>query len=489
MRSFSFILVLLFSFSLLADKRPQVLIIGDSIYSEVARQATGILKDKANVAFVKNSSWNSSFALANFNKLLEGKKWDLIVFNYGLNDIMYKHPSIKKSVRAMHKDAGGIHAVSETQYEKNLNELIKRFRAAGAKVIWASTTPVFKNTGILIAGDEVKYNSIAAKVMQQAKVPIVDMYSHGQKIQKTNPKKNTYSYRSASQPLHPPIVKGIVKELKLAKPVKGPVNAFIMIGDEITLGNGLIRNSKQPQMGKPGTLDELVLKPETAASYKHLITADKKWASRNDVWVHSYNRNSGKLMVGLGGRGNMFGPELGFGFNMGAHLNQQVLIFKPDMRRTLTEKNYFRPEHGNYQTILQQIKTSIGNIDDTFPDYTSATGYKIAGLVINYSLKEKDLKTYGPNLIKLVTSLRKDLNIPKLPVVIVGAGQADKYAALIKIQQSSAAKLSNAKFIDASKFWPDIKKSSDKSPDRWYGNAESFYKLGFSIAEEMKKLL
>ena len=48
------------------------------------------LKDKVKVSYVKYASWNSGTALANFDKLLEGKQWDLIHFNYGLNDIMHK---------------------------------------------------------------------------------------------------------------------------------------------------------------------------------------------------------------------------------------------------------------------------------------------------------------------------------------------------------------------------------------------------------------
>ena len=114
-------LTLFLTVCLVADNRPQVLIIGDSIYKS-SRTAAKELKDKVKVSYVKYGSWDSSTALANFDQLLEGKKWDLIHFNYGLNDIMYKDPSVKKHIIPMHKDVGGIRVCSEKQYEQNLTE-------------------------------------------------------------------------------------------------------------------------------------------------------------------------------------------------------------------------------------------------------------------------------------------------------------------------------------------------------------------------------
>ena len=128
------ILSLFLTVSLVADNRPQVLIIGDSIYNGPSRTIANELKDKVKVSYVKYGSWDSSTALANFDQLLEGKKWDLIHFNYGLNDIMYKDPSVKKHIIPMHKDVGGIRVCSEKQYEQNLTELVKRLKATGAKL-------------------------------------------------------------------------------------------------------------------------------------------------------------------------------------------------------------------------------------------------------------------------------------------------------------------------------------------------------------------
>jgi len=216
MRSLSFIFVLFCSLSLLADSRPQVLIIGDIIYNGPTREVSKALKSKVKVSFVKYSSWDSTTALANFDKLLEGKKWDLIHFNYGLNDLMHKDPTVKKSIRVMHKDVGGVRVCSEKQYEKNLTEMVKRLKATGAKVIWASTTPIIGSNGIHFAGDEVKYNQIAAKVMKKAGVPINDMHTYGKESHKKVRHAKTYNYKGG-KPLHAPLVDLIVKQLKIRK--------------------------------------------------------------------------------------------------------------------------------------------------------------------------------------------------------------------------------------------------------------------------------
>ena len=210
------ILILSFSLGIKADDRPQVLIIGDSIYNEPSRTLAQELKDKVKVSYVKYASWNSGTALANFDKLLEGKQWDLIHFNYGLNDIMHKDTTLKNHIVAMHKDVGGIPVCSETQYEKNLTELVKRLKKTGAKIIWASTTPVVKSNGILYAGDEVRYNKIAARVMQKAGVPINDMYTYGIESHKKMKHPNTYSYKGG-KPLHLPLLELIRKELNIPK--------------------------------------------------------------------------------------------------------------------------------------------------------------------------------------------------------------------------------------------------------------------------------
>jgi lysophospholipase L1-like esterase len=73
----------------------------------------------------------------------------------------------------------GKHQVPIDKYEKNLKELVGRLEQTGARLIWASTTPVpnaevdppRKNS------DVVAYNLAARRVMDKNGIPINDLYT------------------------------------------------------------------------------------------------------------------------------------------------------------------------------------------------------------------------------------------------------------------------------------------------------------------------
>ena len=58
--------------------------------------------------------------------------------------------------------------------------LVAKLKATGAKLIWASTTPIPK--GKLNPdrkfGDESEYNAIAARIMEEEKIPINDLHGY-----------------------------------------------------------------------------------------------------------------------------------------------------------------------------------------------------------------------------------------------------------------------------------------------------------------------
>jgi hypothetical protein len=484
---------------------PQVLVIGDSIYNEPVRTAAALLKGRVKLTYGKNSAYHSGTALENFDKLLDGKKWDLIHFNFGMNDLMYKAPGIKE-IRAMHKDAGGVRVTSPQQYEKNLRELVKKFKATGAKLIWAATTPIVGNDGVLYAGDEVKYNTIAAKVMKETNVTVNDMHSHGLEIHKSMNRGHgkTFSYKGGT-PLHPPMSMSILKELNLIKPVKGPVKVFVMIGGAAHQGNGKVIGGDEPRKGsKPGSLDDLVLNPKTAAKYKHLLSENGQWATRSDVWLRYDRRgvSAGAHGVRFGGdRKRCIGSEYGLGLVLGQHYKEQVLIYKTDLGTPSLSSDLVSPSAGkkagkSYTTLLTQVKGTLTKLENSFPDYTEKTGYEISGLVINLGENDKDKKAFAKNLPLFIKDLRKEFKKSKLPVVIVGSGQGGRAKAafpeIIKYQQVTA-KLAeftgNVIFTETRDFWADPKKSPGKPSDSWYGNAESFYRMGIAIGQDMKKLL
>jgi hypothetical protein len=200
---------------------PRVLILGDSIYNNPTQIAAKELKGRVELVYAKTNpgeSLHTGISLERLDELLGKSKLDLIHFNFGLGDLVYKLPGIK-SIRVLPKDAGGVRVTSPEQYEKNLQAIVTRLKATGAKLVWASTTPITGSPNNLFDVDsEIEYNAIAAKIMTKENVPINDM--HAYVISQMQPLKNKgrgsdpfVFDRSIS--LHPPLIAIILNQLGL----------------------------------------------------------------------------------------------------------------------------------------------------------------------------------------------------------------------------------------------------------------------------------
>ena len=127
----------------------------------------------------KSRPGDTGTALANLDRLLGDGKWDLIHFNFGLADLHYRDPR-SKSIRALSKHAGGVRVTSAERYRQNLEALVRRLRKTGAKLLWASTTPIDSSNfdSIYDPGSELEYNAIAAQVMAKHGVATNDMHAY-----------------------------------------------------------------------------------------------------------------------------------------------------------------------------------------------------------------------------------------------------------------------------------------------------------------------
>lgn len=200
---------------------PQVLIIGDSIYQQPSAEVSKALKGKVKVVFAAiqpGEVRNTETVLNQLDQLLKNQSWDVIHFNLGLGDLVYCAPGMN-SFRVMPIDAGGVRATSPTQYEQNLDQLVKRLQSGGAKLIWASTTPIrHSGTKLFVKGSEIEYNAIAEKVMRRHGVAINEMYGFVKDlIDMDKPAShNADPFFFDRKPIHQPIVDSVCNELGLS---------------------------------------------------------------------------------------------------------------------------------------------------------------------------------------------------------------------------------------------------------------------------------
>ena len=136
-------------------KLPRVLLIGDSVsrgYTQPTRKA---LAGKANVHRAPANCGPTASGLKNLDVWLGEGKWDVIHFNFGIHD----------------------RATPAADYVKRLEEIVTRLEKTGAKLIWASTTPIPDNPAQKqTAASIVEKNAVAAEVMKKHGIPTDDLF-------------------------------------------------------------------------------------------------------------------------------------------------------------------------------------------------------------------------------------------------------------------------------------------------------------------------
>ena len=203
---------------------PRILILGDQIYQKPALALKKELKGKAEVHYPRmepGEVWNSTTALKVLDRQLGDGRWDLIHFNCGLGDLIHRVPGVK-AFRVMPRNAGGIRTTAPEQYERNLHAIITRLKTTGAKLIWASTTPIRHSiTNVFEKGKEIEYNAIAAKVMAKHGISTNDMYTFVKELIDMNKPAGHGAdpFFFDRKPIHPPLREILHKELGVA-----PVN-------------------------------------------------------------------------------------------------------------------------------------------------------------------------------------------------------------------------------------------------------------------------
>jgi len=188
---------------------PRALLIGDSISIGYTLPTRKLLAGKVNVHRPRANCGPTTRGLQSIDQWLGDGKWDVIHFNWGLHDLKYMGPK-----RRLATPETGKQQVPIDQYAKNLEQLVLRLKKTGAKLIWASTTPVPEGAGGRVKGDDVKYNAVAAKIMARHGVAIDDLYAFAiPQLDKIQRPKNVHFSGPGSQALAEQVAKSILHAL------------------------------------------------------------------------------------------------------------------------------------------------------------------------------------------------------------------------------------------------------------------------------------
>lgn len=180
---------------------PRVLLIGDSISIDYTLTVRKLLEGKANVHRIPANGGPTKNGVGSIEKWLGTGKWDVIHFNWGIHDLKLM-PDGKRQVEP-------------ADYEANLLKLVTRMKKTGAKLIWATTTPI--PDGDLKPfnyGQAKEYNEIAAKVMAKNGVAINDLNAYiTPKLAKMQKPRNVHYTQEGSEYLGKKVAESITQAL------------------------------------------------------------------------------------------------------------------------------------------------------------------------------------------------------------------------------------------------------------------------------------
>jgi acyl-CoA thioesterase-1 len=161
------------------SKLPKVLIIGDSISIGYTAPVRKNLAGKADVSRPSMNCQHSGTGVQMVKAWMGTTKWDVIHFNFGIWDTHWidaKGALVR--TEADYPPSSGIHIrYTPEQYQENLTQIIKTLKGSGAKLIWASTTPVMYRKGARLEAIPT-LNRTAEKLMKANNIAIDDLYSY-----------------------------------------------------------------------------------------------------------------------------------------------------------------------------------------------------------------------------------------------------------------------------------------------------------------------
>jgi len=258
---------------------------------------------------------------------------------------------------------------------------------------------------------------------------------------------------------------------------------------------------------------EIVTKRDN--KFPWMIDDEGKWTVRNDVYYQ-------EVRIAKGGRGcplsatsngKFIGPEVPFGYVMGAFHDEQVLLIESSMGNRALSFDFRPPSSGKteeekankwcgleYDLMVEGVHKTLDNIDKVVPGY-KGQGYEIAGFVWWQGHKDagQTKAQYEGHLVNLIKDLRKEFNAPNMKAVVAtvafdGYNINENYTKIHAAQMAVGDPKQHPEFagqvksIDTRGFW----RQSDESPTgtgyHYNHNAETYMLTGDALGRAMVEL-
>lgn len=257
---------------------------------------------------------------------------------------------------------------------------------------------------------------------------------------------------------------------------------------------------------------EVVTKRE--GKFPWMIDDGGNWNVRKDVYYQEVRiaaDGRGCDLSATSNGGKFIGPEVPFGFVMGAYHDEQVLLIESSMGNRALSFDFRPPSSGRtdpgnkyeayeYNAMVEGARKTLANIDKVVPGY-KGQGYEVAGFVWWQGHKDagKTKAEYEGHLVNLIKDLRKDLNAPNMKAVIatVGFGGYNINEDYTKIHAAQMAvadpKLhpefaGQVKSIDTRGYWRENDESPTGTGYHYNHNAETYMLVGDALGRAMVEL-
>jgi lysophospholipase L1-like esterase len=295
--------------------------------------------------------------------------------------------------------------------------------------------------------------------------------------------------------------------LPLAAQEPPTLRVFLLAGQSNMEGHGVVDlDDPRDYNGGRGTLAAFSKTSEGAKDWADLKRADGTWATRDDVFV-TYRpahgeRKCGALSIGFAVYAGQhhIGPELGIGRALGERFAEPVLLVKTAWGGKSLAKDFRPPSAGGevgpcYQLMLAEYREAIAQLA---VDHPQLAGHRprLDGVIWfqgwNDACDDAATKSYAANLAALIADLRAEFADPELPFVAGETGNWDgeEFRSAQRLGCLASAVATNTRFVATRHFLRPAEESPNTTHGHhWFGNGESYLKIGAALGRAMVGLL